>query len=370
MSSLHHTYGLMPVINAAGSYTPVGVSRSTRAVADVVAASLTDFFVIEELQAAAGAALCRYTGAEAGTVVHCASAGITLSIAGVMAGVDPVKIAALPDAAGMPRRVVLPAGHAVDYGHPIVTDIRLAGALPVLAGTEQHCSIAQLEQALAAPDTACLLLVASRLVQGEAVDLAQAVAAAHRRGVPAMVDGAAQDLRIPALLATGADLVVISAQKYLAAPTAGLVVGRAALVQAAHAQEKGIGRAMKATKEALLGCLAAIEQREQLSVSAWQAEQDAKVAFFVEGAARLPGLRAVAVPDPAGLPFSRAVLSVDPATAGRTAATLLQELRAGSPSVWVMGHQAGQGRLALEFVPLRHDEIVRILARLQQILQG
>ncbi|MCM5679979.1 aminotransferase class V-fold PLP-dependent enzyme [Schlegelella sp. S2-27] len=370
MNSLHDTYGLTPVINAAGSYTPVGVSRSTRAVADVVGESLTEFFVIEELQAAAGAAIARYAGAEAATVMHCAAAGITMAIAGVMAGVDAARIAALPDATGLPHKVVLPAGHAVDYGHPIVTDIRLAGATPVLAGTEQRCTLAELEQALAAPDTACLLLVASRLVKGEAVDLTQAVAAAHRRGVPALIDGAAQDLRIPALLATGADAVIISAQKYLAAPTAGLVVGRTALVQAAHAQEKGIGRAMKATKEALLGCLAAIGQRERLDVGAWQAEQDTKVAFFVERAARLPGLQAQALQDPAGMPFSRAVLSVDPAVAGRSAATLLQELREGSPSIWVMGHEAGQGRLVLEFVPLRHDEIVRILARLQQVLQA
>ncbi|MEV7192750.1 aminotransferase class V-fold PLP-dependent enzyme [Streptomyces sp. NPDC093510] len=75
-----------------------------------------------------------------------------------------------------------------------------------------------LEDALAHPDTACLLLVSSRLVRGADVPLAEAVAAAHRRGVPAVVDGAAQDLRIGELPATGADLVLVSGQKYLGPP--------------------------------------------------------------------------------------------------------------------------------------------------------
>ena len=62
------------------------------------------------------------------------------------------------------NRVVLPAGHAVDYGHSILQDIRLPGANPVLAGSEKHCSIEDLERELSQQGTACLLLVSSRLV--------------------------------------------------------------------------------------------------------------------------------------------------------------------------------------------------------------
>ena len=61
-----------------------------------------------------------------------------------------------------------------------------------------------------------------------------------------------------------ADLVLVSAQKYLASPTAGLIIGRKRLVHACRAHEKGIGRAMKATKEAVIGVLAALEERQNL----------------------------------------------------------------------------------------------------------
>ena len=46
--TLHDRYGLSPVINAAGSFTPVGVSRSSDGVAQVAGEALTQFFVINE----------------------------------------------------------------------------------------------------------------------------------------------------------------------------------------------------------------------------------------------------------------------------------------------------------------------------------
>ncbi len=364
--SLHGRYRLTRVINARGTYTPLGVSRSDDVVASTVADALKDFFVIDELQAVASAAIARSTGAEAAAVTHCVAAAVTLAVAAAMTREVPERIAALPDATGMPYRVVLPAGHAVDYGHPLVTDIRLAGGKPVLAGRDDHCTITDLEQALAQPAVACLLLLSSRLTRGQPIDPTEAVAAAHRRGVPAIIDGAAQDMRIPELLATGADLVLVSAQKYLASPTAGLIIGRRDLVAAARAQERGIGRAMKATKEGIVGVIVAFEARERLDLGAWRARQDAKVETFVARANALPGIDAAAEQDPAGMPFSRAGLWVDPARSGLDATALAQTLRQGDPSVWVMDEAAAEGKLLLELVPLGEDEVDRILVRLAE----
>ena len=362
--SLHERFGLTRVINAAGTFTPVGVSRSSDAVARATAAALVDFFVIEELQAAADRALAKHAGADAGAVTHCAAAGITQAIAATMTGSDPERVAALPDASGMADRVVIPAGHAVDYGHPILTDIRLAGATPVVAGNERGCSLADIESALAHRGTACLLLVSSRLTRGQPIDLAEAVAAAHRRGVPAIIDGAAQDLRMRELLGTGADLAIFSAHKYLASPTAGLIVGRRELVQACRAQERGIARAMKPSKEAIAGVLAALEEREQLDLPRWRASQRVKVAHFIGQANAIPGIRASEAPDPSGMPFSRVSLEVSPAGRRWDAVALAAALRDGSPSIRTMDRAATQGRLLLELVPLEDDELQAILDRI------
>lgn len=365
---LHERYGLTRLINARGPFTPAGVSRSDGRVGRAVAEALAGFVVMEELSELADRTLARVTGAEAGTVVHCTSSAITLAVAAAMTGESVERIAALPDTGGLPARVVLPAGHAVDYGHPLVQDIRLAGATPVLSGSDSACTVEELEKDLAHPGTACLVLVSSRLTRGARVPLTEAVAAAHRRGVPAVVDGAAQDFRVGELLAAGADLVLVSGQKYLGGPTAGLVVGRAEAVRAVRAQGKGIGRAMKASKESIVGTLAALEARQELDVSAWARRQEEKVARFCARAAALPGLTAHPVPDPTGLPFPRAVLRVDAARAGSDASALAVALRSGDPQIWLYTDRQDDGELALELVPLTDEEIDVILNRVTEVL--
>jgi uncharacterized pyridoxal phosphate-dependent enzyme len=368
--TIHEQYGLTHVINASGTYTPLGVSRSSGHVGHVVAKALGEFFIIDELQQALSREVARITGAEAGAATHCVAAGITVSVAATMAGDAPHTVAALPDASGMPNRVVIPAGHVVDYGHSILTDIRLAGATPVIAGSDTACTVRDLEAALVHDRTACLLLVSSRLVRGQPVDLAQAVAAAHRRDVPAIIDGAAQDMRIDTLLASDADVVLVSAQKYLASPTAGLIIGKRALVHACRAQERGIGRAMKASKEAILGVLAALQDRRQLDQDAWCAEQARKVGWFIQRANRIRGIHASALPDPVGMPFSRVRLQVDSTSDGWNASVLAKALKAGTPSVWVMEQAVNDGVLVLELVPLPETEMQVILDRVAEEVES
>jgi uncharacterized pyridoxal phosphate-dependent enzyme len=367
--NLHQRYRLTSVINARGTFTPLGVSRSSTRVRQAVSEALGEFLVLDELQQAVSDLIAGMSGAEAGAVTHCVAAAITLSVAATMTGDDAAAIGQLPDSSGMRNRVVLPASHAVDYGHPIATDVRLAGAVPVLAGSRSGCTLQAIEAALSHERTACLLLVSSRLVPGEAVDLRLAVAAAHRRGVPAIIDAAAQDMRIGSLLETGADLVLVSGHKYLASPTAGLIIGRRLLVQACRAQERGIGRAMKPSKEAIVGVLAALEERAELDIAGWRARQEEKVRNFVARVNRIRGLAATAVPDPTGMPFSRACIAVREAPAGDwSASCLANRLKAGTPSIRVMDQAAGEGKLFLELVPLAQAEVELIIERLAALV--
>ncbi|MFG1627024.1 aminotransferase class V-fold PLP-dependent enzyme [Kribbella sp. NPDC049227] len=360
--SIHERYRLSVVINAKGTYTPLGVSRSSDGVAAAVAQALPEFFVMDELGDRASEAIAQFTGAQAGAVVHCTAAGITLSVAATMTGGDPRRIAALPDTTDLHHRVVLPACHVVNYGHTNLQGIRLAGAHVDLAGDETRCSIGDLEEELDGPDVACLFLVSSRLTEGEPIDLVAAVRAAHRRGVPAIIDGAAQFPRIADLLSTGADLVLVSGQKYLGSPTAGLVAGTWSLVQAVRAQERGIGRGMKPTKEAVIGVLAALEEWQAFDRMKWEADELAKVVAFADAAGKIPGVVAEVVPDPTGLQVSRALLKVPDAK------RLATELEAGSPSIYVMTDRVDTNELMLELVPLDDTEIAAVLARLWAIL--
>ena len=85
------------------------------------------------------------------------------------------------------------------------------------------------------------------------------------RGVPILVDAAAEILTIPNVhLQNGATLVAYSGGKCLRGPqTAGLLLGRKDLVKAAwvhSAPHHGFARGMKVGKEEAIGMLAAVEQ--------------------------------------------------------------------------------------------------------------
>lgn len=341
------------VINAWGTATPYGVSRSAPPVGQAVAEALGRFAVMPQLQAACAARLVRWSGAEAACVTHCTAAAVTLAVAACMAGSDAMRIAQLPDAHGLRTRVPLLAGHGVNYGQAIAQAVRLAGARPVACE-----GMDAVRQALAAGDAACVLAVESHLAPGSGPAVTAALAAlAREAGVPLVLDAAAQDRRVRELAAGGADLVLVSAHKYLAAPTAGLVLGRAALVAAVDAQHAGIGRGMKPSKEALAGVMAALDLREAEDAQAWRAAQQDKVRTLMARAAHWPGIAARTEPDPQGNGFERVWLAVDAARAGADAAALAARLRAGEPVVAVAPHRLAQGQLGLELTGVAAAEV-------------
>ena len=79
-------YGLTRVINACGKMTHLAGAIVLPDIAQASAESLRHFFVLDELQAAAGRIIAETTGAESGCVTACTSAGITLGVAACMTG--------------------------------------------------------------------------------------------------------------------------------------------------------------------------------------------------------------------------------------------------------------------------------------------
>jgi uncharacterized pyridoxal phosphate-dependent enzyme len=362
--SLHQQYGFTRIINARGAYTPLGVSRSSNRIAQATAGALQEFFLIDELQSKVNQVLCAATGAQAATVTHCTAAGITLSIAATMTGNSPELIQQLPDTNGMANRALIPFSHAINYGHPILTDIRLAGATPVTVGSAIACSNSDIESALLENHIACLVLVSSRFVHNRTIDFKAAIAAAHRASVPVIIDAAAQDMRMNELVELGADLIVISAHKYLASPTAGIILGTKALIDSCRAQDAGIGRAMKPSKEALVGVLAAIEERASLDIVEWAHEQRKKVLRVIKALKTVGVITATELPDPTESPFSRLRLQVSSPRRDCNAILLAAHLRLNNQPIWVMDHLAQDGTLILELVALNDAEVDAIIARI------
>jgi L-seryl-tRNA(Ser) seleniumtransferase len=171
--------------------------------------------------------LRRLTGAEAAIVVNNNAAAILLALAALAAG----------------REVVVSRGELIEIGDGfrIPEVLASSGARLVEVGTTNRTRAADYERAIG-PDTALLLRVhpSNFRVVGftERPTLAELAAVARRHEV-ALVDdlgsGALVDVEgeptPAAALAAGADLVCFSGDKLLGGPQAGIVAGRADLVE-------------------------------------------------------------------------------------------------------------------------------------------
>jgi uncharacterized pyridoxal phosphate-dependent enzyme len=366
---LFERFGLTRVINACGKMTHLSGAIVLPEIAEAAAESLDHFFILDELQAAAGRIIAETWGAESGCVTACTSAGITLSVAACMTGTDIAKILQLPDTTGMPNRVLIQKGHCVNYGHPITQAIRLSGATVVEVGVVNRCLPEELHQELAKGDVAAVVHVESHhTVRYGWVPLDEVVRLAGEFNVPVIVDGAAQDQRLDELINTGAGLVLTSAHKYLCSTTGGIVAGRKALVDAVYLQNKGIGRPMKAGKEAIVGAMAAMQYRIRQDIEAWTAEQDRKVKVILDRLKNIPGLALSVDPDPNGCPFSRVRLTVEVDVAGTSIVALRDALAAGNPAIFLRAHHIEEGYVNIDAIELTDDEIELLCDRIQEVV--
>jgi L-seryl-tRNA(Ser) seleniumtransferase len=135
----HRAQGVRPLINVSGTMTSLGASLVAPGVAEATAASMSNFVSIHEAQALASAAIARLTGAEAGFLTASASAGITLSVAACMTGLDPARVEALPMDPGLRHEVIAQAGHLCGYGAPVAQAVAIAGGRVRQVGQSTLC---------------------------------------------------------------------------------------------------------------------------------------------------------------------------------------------------------------------------------------
>lgn len=340
-------YGLRRIVNASGTETTKGASPVCPEVIAAVSELVAHSVDMAELQSAACHVIARAVGAEAGVVVNCTAAGICMTMAGCMTGRNLARIERLPDTDGLKNEVILQRGHNVTYGGYVEQHIRTIGAKTIEIGAATECGVYQLEDAITDRTACALYVVSHHTVQSGLIDLASFAAACRKRGVPVIVDAAAEP-DPKSYLDAGADLVIFSVHKRLAGLTGGIVAGRLDLVQAAYWQEKGIGRPMKVGKETVISAIAALERWASKDKAVVARELEERLARAVELLSGLPGIRAATEIDSTTPSFSRLHLYVDAAAAGLSAFDLSQELWNATPSINIRNLMADIGLLQLD----------------------
>ncbi len=321
-------YGLRRVLNVSGTETPYGASPVRPEVIEAVASLVPYSVFMSDLQAAASERIARALGCEAACVTGCTAASIATTVAGCMTGTDRGRIEQLPDARGMKDEVVIQKGHVVDYGHDVTQNVRIAGARVVEIGVATDCAPHQLRHVLGDRTAAALYVVSHLTVQHRMIPLPEFCEIAHAAGVPVIVDAASMPDPRPYLRA-GADLVTFSAHKAFSSLTAGIVAGRAPLVQACLLQQHGIGRPMKVGKEGVIGAIVAVEAWASDDRDAIQSRVAQRVERAIAKLGALPGVRA------SRSGRNQVRLEIDPQRARRSAAEVAQCLREHDPAILV-----------------------------------
>ena len=251
---IYSQLGVKPFINCTSTYTINGGSAMLPEV--IEAMNNASFYPVnfDELMDGAGKRLAELLQVEAAMVSSGTAGAITCATLACVAGGDPEKMQQLPDTTGLKNEVVVPRWSRSAYDHAV----RSTGVKMVEVQT-----LKDLEEAFG-PKTAMATGQINMAADGNPFTLEQFVAAAHKHGVPVLLDVADRLPLVPnPYLSRGADLVAYSGGKILRGPqTAGMLLGRKDLVAAAFmnsAPHHAFARAMKVSKEEIVGMVKAVE---------------------------------------------------------------------------------------------------------------
>jgi D-glucosaminate-6-phosphate ammonia-lyase len=252
---IYQSIGVEPVINCRGTFTIIGGSVERPEVRAAMDSASRYFVQIDELADAVGRRLAELTGAEWGMVSAGCAAGMKHVTAACVTGGNPEKLIRIPDLTDLDKtEVVVPRTSRNSYDHAI----RNVGVRMITVET-----LEELENALSAR-TAMIYLLADSGPSSGPMALEAVAQIANPKGIPILVDAAAEVLTIPNVhLQRGATIVAYSGGKAICGPQcAGLVLGRKDILQSAwqaSAPHHGPGRDNKVGREETLGMLAAVE---------------------------------------------------------------------------------------------------------------
>jgi L-seryl-tRNA(Ser) seleniumtransferase len=356
--------GVKPFINTTATLTINGGSRTLPEVIAAIEQASHYHVNLDELMEKAGERLAQLLKVEWGMVTAGAAAALSHATAACIAGCDPEKMQRLPNLAGLKNQVIMPRESRNVYDHAMRT-----------LGVEviEVNSIPELESALG-PRTAMIQILGMHFGSSR-FGLAQVAPVAKKAGVPILIDAAADYLIVPnPYIAQGADLVAYSGGKIIRGPqTAGLLVGRKDLVRAAWANSAphhAFGRAMKVSKEEIVGMVTAVEAFiTKRDLQAEFREWESWYAHITERITQVPGVRAQVRGPARGGPFPTLAISWDPNQVGLTAGEVGRQLLEGEPRI--MSHASGERyTFAIRPAAMRPDDYKVVAERLTAIFRA
>ena len=368
---IYRELGVRTVINAAGTYTMVGGSRMSEATLEAMASAARNHVVIKELQGKVHDRLASLTRNEAAFVTNGAAAALHVAGAAAIAKRYGRPFQTLSREQIEKSEIVVHRAHRNPYDWSLrllnCTLVEIGYPNMILPTVKEDLEYAITENTAA---VFYFFMPPGGWTARGALSLEETIEVASKRGVPVIVDAAAQ---VPPaenlwkLTGLGAETCIFSGGKDLKVPQAsGLMVGSKEFfswVERTAFPTYGVGRMFKVGREEIVGLLAAVEQY----VSSDGDERLRWAEERVEGAIRAfsdnPVVKAERVfPNEAGQPFPQmAFRFARPGCAGE----VLKLLMEGEPAIFTMA--ADGESVFVNPMTLKDGEIDAIMDRIREI---
>ncbi len=356
--------GVKPFINCTATITRNGGSRLLPEVIEAVEHAAHYHVSLKLLNEAAGKQISELLEVPWAMVCSGAAAGLTHATAACIAGANTEWRQRLPNLSGMKNEVIMPKWSRNQYDH----SIRMLGARIVEIETVDEF------RAALSPHTAMVAVLGDRF-GNERPSLADLASIARERGIPILVDAAADFPVIPnPYLKAGADLVVYSGGKILRGPqSAGILLGREDLVRTAAmnaAPNGGFGRPMKVSKEELVGMVTAVDVWvKQRDIKREYAEWNAWYDHISREVRQVDGVETRVLGPTRGGPFPTLRISWDRERVDLRASDMHERLMAHDPAIMTWNY-GDENFCVIRPVALKPNEYKVIAKAVREVLDG
>jgi uncharacterized pyridoxal phosphate-dependent enzyme len=368
--------GVIPFINAAGTYTILSASTMPDEVQAAVALAAQQPVHLNELLEASGEYLAKRLRCGAALVTAGAASALTLGTAAcITVGNQTARVSIPTEMSGLKNEVIVQKAHRYEYDHAL----RNCGIRFVEVETLQDYDGAFTDRTV--------LAHFFNAAEGGQISREDWVRVAHEHGVPCFNDAAADVPPVSNLwnyTAMGFDLVTFSGGKGLRGPQCtGLLLGRKDLIDAARLNNSpnsnSVGRGMKVAKEEIIGLVAAVDWFLSQDEAATEAEYRSRAERIAGALKDIPTVQTTIFVPPVANHVPHLLITYDPARIKLTGQEVMQKMRQGKPRIELnpatggapasAGLPSGTNTIVVGVWMMRPGEETVVAQRLHEVLQ-
>jgi L-seryl-tRNA(Ser) seleniumtransferase len=365
--NVYELLGVKSLINAAGTITTLGGSIMPAEVVAAWTAASQSFVDLVELQDRVGEKIADLLGVEGALVTTGAAGAIVVGTAAAVTHRDPALIPRLPLPPEMGVEVICQKAHRACY------DQQVAATGVKIVEVE---TLADLESAI--HERTAMMMAYSLFVPAGKIGQQQWLEVARRRGVPTLMDAAADTPPVDTLSSfnrMGYDMVAFSGGKALLGPQdAGLLLGRKDLIEAAKLNTSPhcptVGRGLKVSKEDMVAMWAAVERFVHLDHEAEVREWERRIGVIENALEGIPTVTTKRIVPPIANRVPHVLIFWDEKNLRITRDQVTEALRQGDPSIRLARvHGTGDQGLLVSVFMLQEGEDKIVASRLREVLE-